>query len=199
MSQGFHNTQVTLQAAATALSNSTARTSLTVGSTQGRYTLPANALKNPGDMLIIEATGIISTVVTTPGNLTLDWALATVANLSTGAIPLNIVAQTNTPWYLRMLATAISLGAGTAAQLRFTGMFISPAAVGVALGATGPGPGGAMVPYSGTATGASTLGATFDSTISQLTDLYGTFSVANASNSIQLLQYNVTLATATGF
>jgi hypothetical protein len=199
MSQGFHNTQVTLQAAATALANSASRTSLTTGSTQGRYTLPANALKNTGDMLIVEAMGIISTVVTTPGTLTLDWALGGTANCSTGAMTLNIVAQTNTPWFLRMLMTAITVGSGTAAQLRFGGFWLSPASINVALGATGPGPGGQIIPYSGTATGASTLGTTFDSTVSQQADIYGTFSVANAANSIQLLQYNVTLATATGF
>jgi hypothetical protein len=83
--------------------------------------------------------------------------------------------------------------------LRFTGFWLSPASINVAVGATGPGPGGQIVPYSGTATGASTLGTTFDSTISQLTDLYATWSVASSSNSIQLLQYNVSLLTATGF
>jgi hypothetical protein len=199
MSQGFSNTLITLAAPGTAVTNTTTRTSLSVGSTQARYTLGANALKMPGDMLLIEATGIISTVVTTPGTLTLDWALATTANLSTGAMTLNTTAQTNVPWYLRILASAYTLGAGTAAQLRFTGFWLSPASINVAVGATGPGPGGQIVPYSGTATGASTLGTTFDSTISQLTDLYATWSVANASNSIQLLQYNVSLLTATGF
>jgi hypothetical protein len=137
--------------------------------------------------------------VTSPGTLTIDWALATVANISTGAMTLNIVAQTNTPWYMRILATAVTVGASTSAQLRYTGFWLSPASINVALGATGPGPGGQIVPYSGTATGASTLGTTFDSTVSQITDIYGTWGTANASNSIQLLQYNVTLLTATGF
>jgi hypothetical protein len=199
VSQGFWNTLVSLQGPGTALTNSTARTSLTAGATQGRYTLPANSLKSAGDQLLIEASGIISTVVTTPGTLTLDWALATTANWSTGAMTLNTVAQTNTPWYLRVLCSAASVGAATAAQLRFGGFWLSPASINVALGATGPGPGGQIVPYSGTASGSSTLGATFDSTISQLTDLYATWSVANAANSIQLLQYNLTLVTATGF
>lgn len=199
MAQGFWQTLVSNQAAGTALSNTITRTSLTTGTTQGRYTLPPNAIKMPGDQLLIEASGIISTVVTSPGTLTIDWALATVANISTGAMTLNIVAQTNTPWYMRILATAVTVGASTSAQLRYTGFWLSPASINVALGATGPGPGGQIVPYSGTATGASTLGTTFDSTVSQITDIYGTWGTANASNSIQLLQYNVTLLTATGF
>src|SRR5271169_3162151 len=121
MSEGFWNTLVKLNAPGTAIASSNTRTSMTVGSTQGRFTLPANALKNPGDQLLLEATGIISTVITTPGTLTLDLALGGAANCSTGAMALNIIAQTNTPWHLRMLMTALTVGAGTAAQLRFTG------------------------------------------------------------------------------
>ena len=198
MSQGFWNTLVSLAAPGTAVASSSTRTSLTVGSTQARYTLPANALKMPGDQLIFEASGIITTVVTTPGTLTLDISLGGTANISTGAMTLNTVAQTNTPWYMRILASAFTVGAGTAAQLRFTGFFLSPASINVALGATGPGTGGQIIPYSGTATGASTLGATFDSTVSNQIDINSTFSVTTA-NSIQLLQFNVTQPTATGF
>jgi len=198
MAEGFWLTGAILEAPGTAIASSSTRTSLTVGSTQARWTLPANALKRPGDTLILEATGIITTVVTTPGTLTLDFALDTVANCSTGAMTLNIVAQTNTPWYIRMPMSAFTVGAGTAAQLRFGGTWLSPASINTALGATGPGPGGQIIPYSGTATGASTLGATFDSTVSHLTDFYSTFSVSTA-NSIQLLTYSLTLITATGF
>ena len=197
MALGFWQTCATLQAAGTAVAATTTRTSLTVGSTQGRWTMPANTIKQVGDVLLLKAAGIISTVVTTPGTETLDFALATVANCSTGAMTLNIVAQTNTPWYLEMLMTAITVG--TLAQFRFNGYWLSAASINVALGATGPGPGGQDVPYSGTATGASTLGATFDSTVSQLADLYATSSINTAGSSIQLLQYSLTLITATGF
>lgn len=198
MSQGFWNNLTALAAPGTAIASSAARTSLTVGSTQARYTMPGNFLKQPGDQLLIEASGIITTVVTTPGTLTLDMALGTVSNCSSGAMTLNVVAQTNMPWSLKLLMTAFSVGAGTAAQLRFTGYWLSEASVGAALGATGPGPGGQMIPYSGTATGASTLGTTFDSTVSNQIDLFSTFSVSTA-NSIQLLQYNLSMLTATGF
>lgn len=197
MSIGIWTTVANLVAPGTAIASSSARTSLTVGSTQARWTMPGNFLKVPGDQLLLEASGIITTVVTTPGTLTLDMALGTVANCSTGAMTLNTVAQTNMPWSLKILMSAFTVGAATAAQLRFTGYWLSEASVGAALGATGPGPGGQMIPYSGTATGASTLGTTFDSTVSNQVDLYSTFSVSTA-NSIQLLQYSLSMLTNTG-
>jgi hypothetical protein len=200
MAQGFWQTLATLQAPGTAIAASAARTSMTVGSTQARYTLPGNAIKQVGDQLLLEASGIISTVITTPGTETIDFGLSGGSLCSTGAMTLNIVAQTNTPWYLRMLMTAFTVGAGTAAQLRFTGFWLSPASLGQVVAATGPdNPGGQIVPYSGTATGSSTLGTTFDSTVSNQVDIYATSSISTAGSSIQLLQYNLSLLTATGF
>lgn len=198
MAIGVWQTLSTLQAPGTALSNTVTRTSLTTGSTQARFTLPANSIKTVGDQLLFRASGIISTVVTSPGTLTIDLALATTAVVSTGAMTLSAVAQTNTPWYMEVLMTAKTVG--TAGNFTFGGFWLSPASINVALGATGPGPGGQIVPYSGTATGASTTSAgTQDFTVSQIFDLYGTWQTANASNSIQLLQYNLSLLTATGF
>ena len=201
MAQGYWQTLNTLQAPGTALTNSTTRTSLTTGSTQARYTLPGNALKFPGDQLLLKASGIISTIVTTPGTMTIDLALATVAVVSTGLMTLNATAQTNTPWYLEVLMTVKT--AGKAGNFVYTGYWLSPASINVALGATGPGPGGQIVPYSGTATGATTTSAgTQDFTVSQIFDIYGTWtggSNPTATNSIQLLQYNLSLLTATGF
>jgi hypothetical protein len=198
MAQGFWQTLVTLQAPGTAVAATTTRTSLTVGSTQARYTLPGNALKSPGDQLRLTASGIISTVVTTPGTQTIDFAMATVAVCSTGAMTLNTVAYTNTPWFLDILMTVKT--SGTAGNFAFTGFWLCPASVNVALPATGPGPGGQIVPYSGTATGASTTSAgTVDLTVSQLLDLYATQSINTAGSSIQLLQMNISLLTATGF
>jgi hypothetical protein len=194
MAIGFWQTLNTMQAAGTAVT-AASRTSMTVGSTQGRFTLPANALKTLGDQIRLEATGIISCVVTTPGTARFDLAMATTAKLDTQAMPLNIVARTNVPWYLTMLGTLTT--AGTSAVLTWTGQWLSEAMINTALQATGPGPGGTMVPYSGTATGASTASSTFDSTVSQLLDLYFTQTVATGS--CQLLQMNISLLTATGF
>ena len=194
MAQGFWQTLNTLQAAGTAIT-AASRTSMTVGSTQARFTLPGNALKNLGDQLWVYATGIISCVVTTPGTARFDVAMATTAKMDTQAMPLNIVARTNVPWTLDILGTLTT--AGTAAVLTWTGKWISEAMINTALQATGPGPGGTVVPYSGTATGASTASSTFDSTVSQLLDLYFTQTVTTGS--CQLLQMNMSILTATGF
>jgi hypothetical protein len=194
MALGFWQTLNTLQAPGTAIT-AASRTSMTVGSTQGRFTLPANALKTLGDQLYLRASGIISCVVTTPGTARFDLAMATTAKLDTAAMPLNIVARTNVPWKLEIVGTLTTVG--TAAVLTWDGDWISEAMINTALQATGPGPGGTRVPYSGTATGASTAGTSFDSTVSNILDLYFTQTVATGS--CQLLQMNISLLTATGF
>lgn len=197
MAQGFWLTLDTLQAAGTAVTAAT-RTSLTVGSTQGRFTLPGGSLKNLGDQLLIEATGIISCVVATPGTARFDLAMGTslgTAIMDTGAMPLNIVARTNVPWELRVIGSLSTTG--TAAVMTWTGRWLSEAFINTALQATGPGPGGTMVPYSGTATGASTASAAFDATVSNLLDLNFTQTVATGS--CQLKQLNLSILTATGF
>jgi hypothetical protein len=86
---------------------------------------------------------------------------------------------------------------GTAAVLTFTGHWLSEAMINTALQATGPGPGGTMIPYSGTATGASTASATFDATASNALDLNFTQTVATGSCTLQ--QMNISILTATGF
>jgi hypothetical protein len=196
MAIGFWQTLSTLQVPGTALT-AAARASLTQGGSavQSRFTLPANALKNLGDQIRVEATGIISCVITTPGTARFDLAMATVAKMDSQALPLNIVARTSVPWKLWMLGTLTTLG--TSAVLTWTGKWLSEAMINTALQATGPGPGGTMLPYSGTATGASTASATFDATLSQALDLYFTQTVTTGS--CQLQQMNISLLTATGF
>ena len=194
MARGFWQTLETLNAAGTAIT-AASRTSMTASAGQGRFTLPANALKTLGDQILIEAAGIISCVVTTPGTARFDLAMATTAKLDTQAMVLNIVARTNVPWHLRMLGTLTT--AGTSAVITYNTLWISEAMINTALQATGPGPGGTLGPYSGTATGAANTSGTFDATVSQLLDLYFTQTVATGS--CQLQQMNISLLTATGF
>lgn len=196
--KGFWNTITSLEAAGTAIASSNVRTSLTAGTTQFRKPLPADSFQNTGDCILLVASGILTTVVTTPGTLTLDLSFGGTAIVSTGAMTLNIVAQTSDPWYLQVLMSAKTVGSGTAATLYFSGFWLSAASINVAAGATGPGPGGQIVPYSGTATGASTTSSGFDSTISNVIDLNSTFSVTTA-NSITLQQAALIHMTQTGF
>lgn len=193
MAIGFWQTLNTLQAPGGAIT-AASRTSMTASSPQGRFTLPANALKNLGDMIRVEALGIISCVVTTPGTARFDLAMATVAKLDTGAMPLNVVARTSVPWYLTMIGTLTTVG--TSAVITWSGTFESEAYVGSPIQNVG-GNGGTVLPYSGTVTGASTASATFDSTVSNLLDLYFTQTVTTGSCTLQ--QMGISLLTATGF
>ena len=194
MAQGFWQTLSTLQVAGTALTAAT-RASMTqgTGATQTRYTLPGNALKYLGDQIRVTASGIISQAVTTPGTARFDVAIATAAIMDTGAIPLNILQQTNTPWWLDILGTVNATG--TAGTLAWTGIWITPAALLVPVSGTGPGPGGNILPYSATATGTSTTSAAINFTISNLLDLYWTQTVATGS--ITLQQLNISILTST--
>src|SRR5271163_1297691 len=153
MAQGFWNTLTTLQAPGTALT-AAARASMTQGTvaTAARYTLPANAIKVAGDMLKLEARGIISCVITTPGTARFDLNFGGTALFDTQAMPLNIVARTSVTWRLEMLATCTVPGATS--SWVWDGEWISEAFVNTALqsSAAGPGPGGTRIPWSGTAT-----------------------------------------------
>jgi len=192
---GFWKTLSTLQAAGTAVT-AASRTSMTAGSTQARFTLPAGEIKAPGDQLLVEAAGIISCVVTTPGTARFDLAVATTAKFDTQAMPLNVVARTNVPWWLRLLITFTAVGTAAAATFHF--LWFSEAMINTALQATGPGPGGTVAPYSGTATGAAnTASSVLDTTVSNILDLYFTQTVATGS--CQLQQMNLAVLSATGW
>ena len=172
MSIGFQEILATAINDGTALSNSTTRTSLLAGVTGARYSLAGNRLR-VGDMVDLFASGRISTVVTTPGNLTLDLGISATLLFTTNAMPLNVVAKTNVSWTLQAFGTVRAIG--TAANILWQGRFLSEAGINVAVPSTGPGPGGQNVPYNA----APAVGSNFDSTVSNLLDFFATFSVAN--------------------
>ena len=201
MSQGFRNTLATLAVPGTAIT-AAARTSMTAGgnATGARFTIPANQIKYVGDVLRIEARGIISCAVTTPGTARFDLAYGATlgtALFDTQAMPLNIVARTSVPWRLELLATCTQIG--TTSSWVWDGEWISEAMINTALQATGPGPGGTRVPYSGTASGASNVvsNSGFNTTVSNIIDLNFTQTVSTGS--IQLQQLLITQETYTGF
>ena len=193
MALGFWQTLASLQAAGTAVAATTTRTSMTAGSTQAQASLSPNALKYAGDQLLFEAAGVITTIVTTPGTFRIDLAINTVANFDTLAIPLNIVANTTVPWYLRAIGTIRAVG--TTGNIIWQGIAVSQAFLNTALPATGPGAGIWCVPYNT----APVVGANFSTTVSQPIDVYSTQTINTAGSTIQLLSYNLTLMTATGF
>lgn len=179
--QGFRERILEVTEDGTALANSTTATSI-LAAARKIATLPAGYFDELGKRICFEFSGRISTVVTTPGTLTLALRLGSIDVFSSGAMSLNTTAQTNTHWSLKGELVARALGTGTATTLFPKGCRFRSHAV---IGSSGPTAGGAgthMLPYNT----APAVGSGFDNSISQLIDLYATWSVANASNSIQL-------------
>lgn len=171
----------TAQGDGTAITNTVTQATL-LPTTGAKFTLPAGVFQYVGQMAKITATGRISNVVTTPGTLLFQvlFGANVVVNNGSSAVGLNIVAKTNVPWWLEILMTARSVGAGTAATLFYQVMFVSESVVGAAAGA-------ASSSFMPTATPA--VGAGFDSTIANVVDLQAKFSVSTATTSIQLHQF----------
>jgi len=130
-----------------------------------------------GRLLRLRAHGRISNAVTTPGTARFDVRLGAVTAWDSLAIPLNIVAKTNVSWFLDVLLTCRSVGTGTSATLFGSGMWLSEANILTALPATGPGPGGCLVPFNT----APVVGTGFDSTIANAFDFRFTQTVATGS------------------
>jgi hypothetical protein len=176
----------TQQVDSTALANTTTPTSIIAAA--ARYTLPAGILLI-GSKLRIKASGRISTVVTTPGNLTLDVRFgATTVVFNGGATALNIVAQTNATWDYEADLIVRSIGSGTAGTILGTGKWTSRASLNAPAVGTTTGVGVVLLPDT-----APVVGTGFDTTVANTVDFFATFSVANASNSIQTHQYELTL------
>lgn len=151
-----------------------------------KFTFPANLLK-VGDKLRVSAAGIISCVVTTPGTARFDIRFGSTVVFDTGALNLNVVAKTNVPWKLDVDMIVRAIGASTSANVWAQGTFSSEAVVGSPLPSVG-GNGILNVPVSGLA-----VSNGFDSTISNVVDLFFTQTVATGSMTLQ--QYELVYLT----
>jgi len=177
----FVQSLITATGDGSALSNSTSATSILPA--QAKLTVPANYLDYVGRKLRISAQGRISNIVTTPGTLTLQVKLGSTAVFSGGAMQLSTTAHTNVPWWWDVELTVRAIGGS--ANLMGQGKFMSQAAnISGADSTTGHSL--LMTPNS-----APTVGSNFDSTAALVLDLFATFSVADAANSITLHQYEV--------
>ena len=170
--QGWQETLITNQIDGTALANSTTATSILPGA--AKFTLAI------GRALRITARGRISNIVTTPGNLTLDVRFGSVVVFNGGAIALNTTAKTNVTWSMTVDLVCRAIGASTSANMMGIGTLVSESLSG----ATANFDSTTNLPVSAPA-----VGTGFDSTAAQVVDLFATFSVANAGNSIQLHNY----------
>lgn len=177
--QTWGETLITAQVDGTALTNSTTATTLLPPA--AKFTLPANYFAI-GRVLRLNAWGRISNIVTTPGTLTLDVRFGSTVVFNGGAMQLNATAKTNVSWRLIAMLTCRSIGASTSATMLGMGDWCSESATGSAAGVAND----IMMPASAPAAGTG-----FDSTTSQAVDMFGTFSIANAGNSIQLHSYSL--------
>lgn len=169
----------------TALTNTVTATSiLPPGS---KFTLPSAFFDSVnGKTLRVRASGRVSTVVTTPGTLTLDIRFGAVVVFNGGAMTLNTTAQTNVNWVYEADIVIRTVGATTVATVIGMGTWRSHAVIGSPAPTAGSS-GLHLLPYNT----APVAGTGFDSTAAQTVDMFATFSVANAANSIQLHQYSL--------
>jgi hypothetical protein len=180
-SLGFRERILEVAEDGTALANSTTATSLLPASRKVAA-VPLGFFDRIGKVLAFTFSGRISTVVTTPGTLTLAIRLGSTDVFSSGAMTLNTTAQTNVNWTFSGELVCRAIGASTSTTLFPKGcMFASHAVIGSPAPTAGGG-GVHMLPYNA----APAVGTGFDNGAAQLLDLYATWSVANASNSITL-------------
>lgn len=139
-------------------------------------TLPAGYWQI-GRIWRLTAAGRISCAVTTPGTARFDLRLGGVVAFDTLASPLNIVAKTNVRWRMEAILTCRAVGSRTSANLIGDGYWLSEANILVPLPATGPGPGGALVPFNT----APVVGTGFNSQSALTLDFFFTQTVATGS------------------
>ncbi len=177
MQSGYCAVNIASKVDGTALTASTTATSLLpLGAL---WTFPTEWFAQPGNSLLVRASGRISTV-TTPGTLTLDLRLGSVIVATSQAFVLSTTAKTNVSWYLEWLLTLRATGGGTAANFMHEGVFTSEA-----LGATTVAGEAKSMTMQGSAPA---VGTGFDETATQKLDFFGKWSISNA-DSIQVHQF----------
>jgi hypothetical protein len=154
-----------------------------------KTTLPPDYFKFVGQRFRVRAAGRISTVVTTPGTMTLDIRFGSTVVINSGDMSLNIVAKTNVGWILEWDAEVRALGA--TANLLSQGYWDSEAVIGSPLPTVGS-VGSFTLPFNT----APVVGSNFDSQASQVVDLFGKWSVVSASNSITLHSFQLEALTS---
>lgn len=178
MPAGYRSLLIGAQGDGTA-GTSTTENSLLPG--QAKLTLPANFIDQIGKKFYIRANGRISNIVTTPGTLTFRVKFGNIAVATSSALQLNAVAKTSVGWYIEWMLTARAIGSGTLANFFHQGIFGSESVVGSPVPATGGS--GELALQASTPV----VGTGFDSTVANIVDLTGQFSLTG--NSITVHDY----------
>ncbi len=179
MSLGYVETLITAQSDGAALTAASAASCLPPAA---KKTLPANYFTYVGQQLQVKASGRISCVVTTPGTARYDVRFGGTVVADSLAMNLNIVAKTSVNWVLDLLLTCRAIG--TSANLMWQGVWTSEAVIGSPLPTVGSS-GIFTLPYNS----APAVGANFDSTVSQVVDLF--FTQTAATGSMTLHSYSL--------
>jgi hypothetical protein len=154
---------------------------------EGLVTLPQGYL-NIGRRLHVSAQGGISSLVTTPGAITLQVMLGSIVVFTTGALQLNATAHTTIPFWFDAYLTVRTYGATTVGTMMgqglvFGAMFTKTAGQVDAVN----GESFLMAPNTAPA-----VGTGYDSTAAQTLDFWAGFSISNAANGIQVQMYGAT-------
>jgi hypothetical protein len=170
--QTWQETLVWATGDGTALNTSTSRTSLLPS--MAKWVAPANYFNYVGKTLRVTAKGRMSNIVTTPGTLTLDVGVGATNLFTSGAISLNTTAKTNVTWWFE--AEMVLRAVGSAANFIGIGQLTSESLLGSAAN-------NFATSYN-LPTSAPVVGGNLDAGTANVIDLFGTFSINNANNSI---------------
>lgn len=176
----------TMQAAGPNLTASLTATSLL--NAQAKATLKPGFFDRAGKAVLIEFAGQLGNIATTPGTLTLDVRMGPTSNIivfNGGAMQLSSTAHTTLPIVGRIKLTCRAVGGGTSANLIGQGIVTAQALSLTAVADSATTPATLLMPNT-----TPTVGTGFDSTVSMVVDLFGTFSLNNA-NAIQIHQYEL--------
>lgn len=167
-------------------------TAKTVINQQALVSIAPNQLR-VGDHYRVSLWGAISNIVTTPGTITFQVMMGSVIAWTSGAIQLNATAHTTLPFNLdvdlvvQLVNTTVG---GAVAKMMGIGRLS-----GVMFTKTAAQTDGAntettiMVPVTAPA-----QGTAFDSTVSQIMDVWAGFSISNSGNGIQVHTCSITSA-----
>ena len=176
-SNSWLQTVTRVQGDGTALTNTTTATSILPAAE--KFVMPANFF-SPGTRFKVRALGRISTAASTPGTITFDLRFGSTVVFNGGASGTVATSATNLTWLLEAELQCRAYGSGTSTTLIGGGALYS-----AALSATTP---IMLLP-----TSAPAVGTGFDCTASQAVDFFATWSVANASNTLTLHDFSLTL------
>lgn len=167
---------VSAQSSGAAVANINTKTSLLPAN--AKYLCPSTGFWYPGKKLRIKARGTLGTF--TSGTLTLALDVGTVDAFASQALTM-VASQSNQTWWLNLMFRLVALGAGGSATANGFGVGSIQAGAAISSSAT-------HLP----ATSPGSVGTSFDPDLTtNVIDLMATWSVANAANTIQLIDYEL--------